>query len=116
METTIYRYSDGSGNSYVIRGNSIEYIPVQPSFSSSGIYSGGERSVTGIMKADYKRLVSLFERAIENTSVHIGERRMGSGYIEKETDGRRFNIIVEPDSNARHEIEDMLRKLVAKGL
>ena len=35
-------YGDGNGNQYVIDQDSIEFKPIKPKFSSSGIYDGGE--------------------------------------------------------------------------
>ena len=35
-------YGDGNGNQYIIEQESIEYNPVKPKFSSSGIYDGGD--------------------------------------------------------------------------
>lgn len=35
-------YGDRNGNQYIIEQNSIEYNPVKPKFSSSGIYDGGD--------------------------------------------------------------------------
>ena len=35
-------YGDGNGNQYFIEQESIEYKPVKPKFSSSGIYDGGD--------------------------------------------------------------------------
>ncbi len=35
-------YGDGNGNQYIIEQDCIEYNPVKPKFSSSGIYDGGD--------------------------------------------------------------------------
>ncbi len=36
-----YTYYDGNNNEYVIQPGLLEYKPVQPAESSSGVYSGG---------------------------------------------------------------------------
>jgi hypothetical protein len=42
MSTSTYQYADGSANVYRIKPDSLEYIPVKPEESSTGMYSGGE--------------------------------------------------------------------------
>ena len=36
----LFKYLDGNGNKYIISKNFIEYIPVKPTFSSSGVIMG----------------------------------------------------------------------------
>ncbi|KKL89333.1 hypothetical protein LCGC14_1915730, partial [marine sediment metagenome] len=51
MPPKTYRYLDGSGNQYYIQDDmrkTIEYMPVKPLSSSSGIYDGGKYVKTEI--------------------------------------------------------------------
>ncbi len=49
-------YGDGNGNQYIIEQDSIEYIPVKPKFSSSGIYDGGDHVKTNSRFKDSRKV------------------------------------------------------------
>jgi hypothetical protein len=112
MNVIIYRYADGSGNTYIINKNTIEYVPVKPPFSSSGIYNGGEHIKKSITAGEYDSIAGLLNSALANTEVHIDNRPMGSGYIEIEKDKSITKVIIRPASEEQDAIEAMLKKII----
>ena len=74
-------YGDGNGNQYIIEQDSIEYNPVKPKFSSSGIYDGGDHMKKKITKQQYNKIASIFKEAIANEASHIKNRVKMSGVI-----------------------------------
>jgi hypothetical protein len=80
-KTTHYEYADGSANRYVILPESLEYIPVKPEESSTGMYSGGEPKKIEITEVQFQTLKSLLEKAIANHEVLITDRIKMSGQI-----------------------------------
>jgi hypothetical protein len=114
MNTIIYRYADGSGNIYIINKTMIEYVPVKPSFSSSGIYDGGEHSKKKLSTQEYDSITGLLDKAAANTSVHIETRLMGSGYIKITKHNSTRTVILKPDSEEQHAIEKALKTIIEK--
>ncbi|MBL7872426.1 MAG: hypothetical protein JNM78_12490 [Cyclobacteriaceae bacterium] len=109
---TQYEYSDGSANRYVITETTLEYIPVKPEESSTGMYSGGEPKLVSITNDQYKTVASLFETAFENTSAHMTERPKMSGLIVSITGSTSHQAILKPDSVEKKNIEEALKKLL----
>ncbi|KKW42815.1 MAG: hypothetical protein UY92_C0003G0021 [Candidatus Magasanikbacteria bacterium GW2011_GWA2_56_11] len=107
----VYRYSDGSGNTYVITGGKqkqLEYVPVKSSQSSSGVYSGGEPVRKAIAETEYADIVSRLESGVQNTAAHIDNRRLTSGLIELEKNGSEKSYILAPASPEMLSIEQAL--------
>lgn len=80
-------YSDGSGNHCRVQGDAgegarLSYDPVQPRFSSSGVYSGG-RALAGVelSAAALRELLACVERARERGRPHGGGRAMGTSLL-----------------------------------
>ena len=63
MNDTTYSYYDAARSKYILNGDTIEYIPVKPVESSSGIYDGGQYTKKEIMAADRDKLLFLFKKA-----------------------------------------------------
>ena len=63
METTI-NFGDGNGNQYIIERDSIEYIPIKPEYSSSGVYNGGEHAKKTINQNHFEKLLLEFKNSI----------------------------------------------------
>jgi len=80
IKSQIYvKYADGNGNRYVITNDSIEYIPVTPEMSSSGIYSGGSPKKCSITKDDFSVIEKDINRIVNNPDIHISTRMKGTG-------------------------------------
>ena len=111
----VYHYSDGSGNAYSIKPNSIDYDPVSPKQSSSGFYSGGEpvKNKT-ITPEQYAMVQSLIKEALSNSSVHMKHRVKMSGWIQFKVAGKMKSCILKPGAEEQKKIESLLKKLKSK--
>ncbi len=108
---THYEYSDGSANRYVITETSLEYIPVKPEESSTGMYSGGEPKLVSITSEQFSEVANLFETAFQNTSAHMSERPKMSGLISK-TGNASQQAILKPNSEEKNNIESALKAIL----
>jgi hypothetical protein len=111
---TSYEYADGSGNVYVVKDLSVEYKPVTPRNSSSGVYSGGEPAHATISSDQYDSLVNLLESAIDNSSVHQENREMMTGLIVKYSSADTTRVVLKRDSDEKSTIETRLKKLLGR--
>jgi hypothetical protein len=112
---TIYRYSDGSGNTYVFRNSGakfLEYHPVKPHRSSSGLYDGGDHIKREMSESQYHALRSALRSAIDRREAHINERVKGSGLIVIQCGDRKAAYIIKPDSEEQLRIERILRDTI----
>lgn len=107
-----YIYADDSANRYVITPNQIEYIPVKPEESSTGMYSGGEPKKVSITKEQFEEISIVFERAFQTTTSHIENRMKSSGLVEKNVGNDRTSCILRPKSESLIEIETALKELL----
>ena len=106
------KYSDGSGNQYLINRESIEYNPVKPQFSSSGFYNGGEHVKKGITRQQYEKIKSLLTEIMANEVNHIKNRVKGSGLITLEEGNISKSCILRPVSVQLNEIERVLKEII----
>lgn len=108
------RYADGSGNLYRVGGGSekmIEYIPVKPEFSSSGLYDGGAPVTRSLTGEQYGLIVSGFKRSFAARSSHIANRVKMSGLVViRDRRGER-SIILAPRSKEQADIEKLLKSV-----
>ncbi len=105
-------YTDGSGNAYVIRedrGKTLEYNPVKPEFSSSGVYDGGTHVKKIISDSQFAQIRSVLRDALKNTANHIENRVKGSGLITIQEPKNYFSCILSPGSLEQREIEKLLK-------
>lgn len=111
-------YADGSGNVYNItrdkKGWTLEYKPVQPEFSSSGVYSGGEYVKKKISKSQYKKIISSINKAVENKKIQIKDRIMTSGMITIQENKSTKTYIIKPHSTEQRDIEGILKEIMEK--
>ena len=108
----MYEYHDGNGNRYIIKSEIIEYIPVKPPKSSSGIYNGGHYVKKKTSKSQYETLLSLFNQAIKNKACHIKNRVKTSGMIVFQKEKERKRYIINTKSQEKKEIEKILRIII----
>lgn len=109
---THYEYSDGSANRYVITETTIEYIPVKPEESSTGMYSGGEPKLISITTNQFNDVAKVFETAFQNTNAHMPERPKMSGLIVSTTGSSSKQAILKPDSKEKNDIESALKAML----
>jgi hypothetical protein len=109
---TQYEYSDDSANRYVITETMVEYIPVKPEESSTGMYSGGEPKLVSITKEQFESMTKLFETAFENTSAHMTDRPKMSGLITSMTGKELRQAILKPNSKEKKAIEETLKAIL----
>lgn len=105
----IYNYFDGNGNKYIISNEVIEYIPVKPDISSSGVYNGGDYTKKDISEIQYKKLAISLNVAIKNKKSHIRNRVKKSGLIVIHEKNKEKVYILSPDSEELSKIENLLK-------
>ena len=108
-----YRYLDGSGNEYKFNYKFIEYIPVKPQFSSSGVYDGGDYIKKEVKEFQYKQLSSIFNGVMENKKIHITNRIKRSGVIVVQDKDKEKTCILNPDSKELKDIEKLLLDIIS---
>lgn len=109
----IYKYLDGNGNKYIIKNDVIEYMPVKPSFSSSGVYNGGNYSKKELSKTQYNQLTTILNVAIKNKKIHIKNRVKMSGMIVIQEDNKENAYILSPNSEEVQKIESLLQDTIS---
>jgi hypothetical protein len=113
-ELTYYSYADGSGNTYVITRDRLEYIPVKPKEGSSFQYSGGNPASTTLSEAEFNGLVQLFEKFLQQTEVHTETRVMMSALIVRHADADQRQAILRPGCREILIIETEFNKLLTR--
>ncbi|WP_411821652.1 hypothetical protein [Leptospira sp. 'Mane'] len=117
--TITYLYVDGSGNRFLIIGDSrktIKYVPVSAEQSSSGTYSGGEAVVKIINEREYSTLMDYYKKAMGNKKIRIPNRIKGSGYISTQsaTDSQQKGYILNGSASEKKELEAYLFFLIGR--
>ncbi|MHA1884309.1 MAG: hypothetical protein ACXAAI_05385 [Promethearchaeota archaeon] len=115
MGTRIYRYIDGNNNEYVIKGDpqmSVEYNPVKPQYSSSGIYDGGEHKKIKITNQQYNELITVLNETAAKKKIHMRDRVKLSGMIIIQKKGAQLEFIIKPHSREMDIIEEQLKSVM----
>jgi hypothetical protein len=107
----IYYYYDGSGNMYKIENQVLEYSPVSPEKSSSGIYSGGEPFQKKLTKEQYEKIVSLLETAFQSKEEQTNQRMMMTGMVVFKRNNEKNSCILLPEAISKKNIEVFLQQL-----
>ena len=110
----MYEFQDGNGNRYIIKSDLIEYIPIKPSQSSSGLYDGGDYTKKEISKLQFNKISSVLVEAIKNDTCHIKNRVKMSGRIVVLEGDNKNSYILNPYSEERDNIERKLREIIEK--
>ena len=108
----IYEFLDGNGNKYVIKSETIEYIPMKPALSSSGFYDGGNYFKKEITAVQYDEITSIINKIIRNTDRHIGKRVKMSGMITIQEENDKEVYIIAPDSTELNMIEKIIQDII----
>ena len=111
----IYQYLDGNGNKYVVkRGipHNIEYIPIKPLMSSSGLYNGGNLVKKELSEMHYNEIISLINEALKNKRNHIEKRVKMSGMIIINEEHNETTCILAPHSPEINQIEKLLQEIL----
>ncbi len=103
-----FTYTDGSGNGFSISRGKLDYSPVKPQFSSSGIYDGGDPSSIELSTEDEEKLTSLALRAFESISGHSERREMGCGTLRLEGE----SIFLKRNARSKEELEQALKSFL----
>lgn len=108
--TARHAYVDGNNNTYEI-GDRLDYVPITPAHSSSGVYSGGDPKSVALDADARAALIELLDRIATDTDNVLDTRPMGCGtVIRGET--RTFCRASSPLKQA---LETMLRGLLDSG-
>jgi len=105
-------YGDGNGNQYIVEQTSIEYNPIKPKFSSSGIYDGGDHIKKNITQQQYDKIATIFKEAIANKASHVKNRVKMSGAITMQEGKLVISCILSPNSEELNEIEKILKDTI----
>lgn len=108
-----YSYIDGNNNVWDISADSLEYKPISKEMSSSGIYSGGIPFQIKITLDQYLTVQSLLQKGLNNTSIHLQHRQMGSGTILElaKADAQGVSCFLPMNSPEKAAIENYLKQL-----
>jgi len=113
----MYKYIDGNGNKYILHNEpnkNIEYIPMKPHLSSSGIYDGGDYLKIEINSQEWEKLISILNDAIRKKEIHIKKRIKQSGQIIILDKNKIKTFIIKPNSKELLEIENFLHGIIQK--
>lgn len=108
----VLRFSDGNGNRYVLGGGSLEYVPVSPKDSSSGVYSGGEPMTAPLGEAAYAELLELFQKALSSRAV-APTRGKGTYLLAWTEDNKAKQRLLEPSSSEARALEAALQDVLS---
>jgi hypothetical protein len=109
-----YIYADGSANRYIIKPTTLEYDPVKPEESSTGMYSGGDPKSISISPEQFDSICNLLDKAIRNKAAHIQDRMKTSGQITVVKGDTSTQVILSPTSEEKKAIEDLLKGMLSK--
>ncbi len=114
IQKQTYEYADGSANRYLLSQTALSYIPITPAESSTGLYIGGESKTVLVTPDQFIELKSIFDNALDNTSIHIPDRMKTSGLITKIEAGNKKQCILRPNCTEMKEIEEKLKDTLNK--
>jgi hypothetical protein len=107
-----YELLDGNGNKYVIKNETIEYIPMKPALSSSGFYDGGNYIKKEITALQYSEITSVINKIIRNMDMHIDKRVKMSGMITIQEENDKKVYIISPNSTELNTILEIIQDII----
>ena len=105
------QYIDGNGNQFIIKREikaTIEYIPVKPINSSSGIYNGGNYIKKNLKNSQFLELSALLQQVIQNEEIKIENRIKGSGKVIQFENNQKNVYLIAPKSSSLIKLEAKL--------
>lgn len=109
-----YTYVDQNNNRYYISQLSIDYHPIKPSESSSGVYDGGEEKKVSVSEENYIALVSIAEQFLSNKNhENINREKSTSILYSKDQNDNKRSIVLKP-SEERTQFEYLLKEALKK--
>ncbi|MBN2444526.1 MAG: hypothetical protein JXJ04_24405 [Spirochaetales bacterium] len=109
----MYTIADGNGNLYIITTTTVEYTPISPAMSSSGIYSGGEYKKPEITTTQYNQIKHKINSILANKSILINTRIKGSGLITiTGANNKKETYLIKPAAPEFTDLEDSLKKII----
>jgi hypothetical protein len=109
---TVYTYYDAARNKYVLKGNELEYIPVNKKESSSGIYSGGTYESKELTEKECRKLVRLFKDALANKKAQTNKNIKPNAAVEISSENKTINFILIATSAENISISNYLKQLL----
>ena len=106
---TEFDYIDGNNNIYHISPKLLEYQPITPDQSSSGIYSGGHAVKKHLNNEDYQLLINAVQTALNNHAIHIEQRLMGSAMIVY--NNKKTTVLLKHDAKETQALDLFLKTL-----
>ncbi len=107
-----YEYADGSANVYRITDSTLNFIPVKPAESSSGIFSGGVPKTVQLKPSEFNQIRTVLEQGISNKGIHITNRVKMSGAITAINGKESRQYILKPNSMELRTIEELLNQIL----
>lgn len=105
--TTRHAYIDGNNNTYEI-GERLDYVPITPAQSSSGMYSGGEPKSVVLDAERRAEILALLERIEADRDNVLAQRPKGCGTVIR----GEHTTFVRADSSLKLELERLLKSLL----
>ncbi len=107
-----YEYADGSANVYRITNSTLNFIPIKPEESSSGIFSGGLPKTVQLTPSQFDEIRTVMEQGMSNTSIHIVNRVKMSGALTVINGKEQRQYILKPNSMELQAIEKVLKRIL----
>lgn len=105
------RYQDQNNNVYLIKDGQLDYTPIKPNQSSSGVYSGGKAVQKKLSEDEITKIFALVKKIVKKPSVHTPQRRMMTAIMacQLDKDWQRFTLL---RSDLRTQLETLLLEAI----
>ena len=114
VNDTTYSYYDAARSKYILNGDTIEYIPVKPLESSSGIYNGGNYIKKEIQATDRDKLLLLFKKASTTKKAQTDKNIKPNAVVEIKTGNKKTSFLLKATTPINIEIKLFLQQLITK--
>lgn len=104
-----YHYTDAMSNTFVFGADSLQYLPIKPELSSSGVADGGSPKSTALSKTQFEALDLLAKQALEDVASHIPNRNMGCGTLTLVDATGEKTVFIAAKAATKAELEAALK-------